>query len=127
MSKVFVTVFWGSFLALLVNGCSALQIKDETSVTIKPSKLHEECMEMMPGDALLYSFKTSNPVDFNIHYHEAGNIIYPVSQKNSSGEQGKFSAVKEQTYCLMWTNVQPKPVNLTYTFTVKKKVKPTNY
>ncbi len=127
MTKIFRTMLLGSLLVLLVNGCSSLQIKDETAVTINPSKLHEECMELMRGDALRYSFKVSDPVDFNIHFHEGGNIIYPISKQSTSADEGKFYADKEQTYCLMWTNIQTKPVRLTYTFKVEKKVKEINY
>ena len=127
MPKIFMTVLLGPLLALLVNGCSSLQVKDETAVTINPSKLHEECMGLMPGDALFYSFKASDPVDFNIHCHEGGNIICPVSKQSTSADEGKFYAEKEQTYCLMWTNIQTKPVRLTYTFKVEKKVKEINY
>ena len=121
------TVFWGAILAFLANGCSSFQLKNGTEVTMNPSKLHEECVELMPRDVLSYSFKASDPVDFNIHYHEETNIVYPVFKKNSSGEEGKFYADKEQTYCLMWTNIQTKPVRLTYTFKVEKKIKEMNY
>jgi hypothetical protein len=120
-------MFWGALLAFLANGCSSFQVKNGTDVTMNPSALHEECVELMPRDVLSYSFKASDPVDFNIHYHEETNIVYPVSKKNSSGEEGKFYADKEQTYCLMWTNIQTKPVRLTYTFKVEKKIKEMNY
>ena len=127
MSKTFMTVLLGALLAFLVNGCASLHIKDERTATMNPSKLHEECVDLMTGDALVYSFKASDSVDFNIHYHEAANIAYPVSKKSSAAEEGKFSAEKEQTYCLMWTNIQTKPVSLTYTFKVERKVKPADY
>ncbi len=127
MSRIFVTIFLGSFLVIFLNGCSSLAVKNEIEVTVNPSKSHEECMEMMPGDVLSYSFNASEPVDFNIHCHEEGNVVCPVSKKSSKGGEGKFYAEKEQTYCLMWTNIQTKPVRLTYTFDLGKKIKPLDY
>jgi hypothetical protein len=121
MSKIMKTMVLVSFLAFLSNGCSALPVKNSSEVTINPSKLHEECIELTPRDVLFYAFKSFEPVDFNIHYHEERNIVYPVLKKGSSAEEGKFYADKEQTYCLMWTNIQTNPVRLTYEFRVEKK------
>ena len=110
-----------SLLSFFLNGCGALPVKNESEVIINPSKLYEECMELTPRDVLFYSFKSFDPVDFNIHYHEERNIIYPVFKKDSSAEEGKLYVDKEQTYCLMWTNIQTKPVRVTYAFRVERK------
>jgi hypothetical protein len=121
MSKIFITMVLVSFLAIFSNGCGVHQIKNESEVTINPSKIYEECIELTPRDVLFYSFKSFEPVDFNVHYHEDGNIIYPVFKKDSAAEEGKFYADKEQTYCLMWTNTQTKSVRITYAFRVENK------
>jgi hypothetical protein len=110
-----------SLLSCFLNGCSTLPVKNESEVIINPSKIYEECMELTPRDVLFYSFQSFGPVDFNIHYHEEGNIVYPVLKKGSSAEEGRFYADKEQTYCLMWTNIQKTPVRLTYEFRIEKK------
>jgi len=127
MSKIFMNVVLGFLLAFLMSGCSSLQVKDEIVVAIDPSRVHEECVDLMPHDVLFYTFQASEPLDFNIHCHEEGKIICPVSRSNSSGGEGKYYAEKEQTYCLMWTNIQTKPVRLTYTFKVEKKIKEIDY
>jgi hypothetical protein len=127
MPRIFVAMVLAGFLVIFLNGCSSLEAKNTIEVTLNPSKLHEECMEMMPGDILSYSFNASGPVDFNIHCHEQGNIICPVSKKGSTSDEGDFRAEKEQIYCLMWTNIQTIPVRLTYTFAVEKKIKPIDY
>lgn len=121
MLKTFLYVLFSCFFLLTAGGCSSFNMKNETEVALAPSKLHEECMELVPHDVLFYSFKASDPVDFNVHYHEAGNITYPVSKKNTAGEEGKYYAEKEQYYCLMWTNIQTKPVHITYKFRVEKR------
>lgn len=121
MLKTFLSVLLPCLFLFTASGCSSLNIKNETEVTIVPSKLHEECMELVPHDVLFYSFKASDPVDFNVHYHEYGNIIYPISKKNTAGEEGKFYADKQQIYCLMWTDIQTNPVRITYKFRVEKR------
>ena len=121
MSKTMKTMVIVSFLAFLSNGCSALPVKKESEVVINPAKLYEECMELTSRDVLFYSFKSSEPIDFDIHYHEEGNIVYPIIKKDSSAQEGRFYADKEQTYCLMWTNIQTNLVRLTYEFRMEKK------
>ncbi len=121
MHKICLSIFFTALSAVLINGCSSLQIRDDTEATLNPSKIHEECVELQRGDVLFYSFKASGPLAFNIHFHEEENISYPVSRKNISSYEGKYSPAKEQIYCLMWTNEQKTTVQLTYTFKVEKK------
>jgi hypothetical protein len=122
MHKVIMPLFFLAALsAFMVSGCSSLANGEETEVTLNPSKIHEECMELLPRDVLSYSFNASGPVDFNIHFHDEENISYPVSRKNIASYEGQYSPAKEQMYCLMWTNVQKTTVQLTYTFKVEKK------
>jgi hypothetical protein len=121
MHKVFMLPFFAVLAAFILSGCSSLEIKDDTEATLNPSKIHEECMELQRGDVLFYSFKASGPVAFNIHFHEGENISYPVSRKNITSYEGKYSPAKEQMCCLMWTNVQKTAVQLSYIFRVEKK------
>ncbi len=121
MKKIFAAVLFAGLLAVTSIGCSSLNLKGETEAVINPSKFHEDCIKLVPGDVWTYSFKASNPVDFNIHFHEEGKITYPVSRKNTPAEEGKFYPDKEEFYCLMWTNLQKNPVQLTYTYKVDKK------
>lgn len=121
MSKILRAVLIVSLVAIIASGCSALLRKSETEVTVDPSKFHEDCIELLPGDVLVYSFRASSPVDFNIHFHTEETCNYPVSKKNTSNEEGKFYAENKQFYCLMWTNPQKESVQLTYTYNVGKK------
>ena len=108
-------------LVCTVGGCSSLPVKDQGSVYINPSRSHEECFQLSPSQVLHYSFNTSKPVNFNIHYHEADNITYAVSQDNIAATDGTFYPEKEQFYCLMWTNSQSAPVSLSYKYSIEKK------
>ena len=121
MRNLLVTILFVGLIAFIVGGCVSLNLKGETEVVINPAKCHEDCIKVTRGDVLSYSFKTSNPIDFNIHFHEDGKIIYPVYNKNTVSQEGKFFPDKEEFYCLMWTNLQTNPVQLIYTYRVDKK------
>ena len=108
-------------VAIITSGCSTFLRKSDTEVIVDPSRIHEDCIDLFPGDVMVYSFRSSGPVDFNIHFHSEGTITYPVSEKNILNKEGKFSPERKQFYCLMWTNPQKEPVHLTYTYNVVKK------
>jgi hypothetical protein len=121
MLKTFVIRLVACLSVVLMSGCSSIPWNSETAVMINPSKFHEDCIQLLPGDSLIYSFRTSDPVDFNIHYHENGKIFYPVSRKKVADEKGKYTSGKKQFYCLMWTNPQKEAVSLTYSYDVREK------
>lgn len=121
MPMIFRAVIVSALMAVLAGGCSAVLRQSETEVTVNPSKFHEDCIELLPGDVMTYSFKTSGPVDFNIHFHREETCAYPVSEKNVSNGEGKFYPERKQFYCLMWTNTQKETVRLSYIYNVGKK------
>jgi len=109
-----------SGLLLLTFGCNPLQVKGQTEVILEPSKAHEDCMELIPENVLYYSFTAERPLNFNIHYHEGGNVTYAVKKDNTSAEEGRFSPDRKQFFCLMWTNPQAGPVRLLYSYRIEK-------
>jgi hypothetical protein len=98
-----------------------MQTKNQVEITMEPGRPHEECMDLRPVDLLHYSFQATRPVQFNIHYHEGATVGYPVKKDNISADKGTFTPDRDQFYCMMWTNSQSGPVNLSYEFTVGKK------
>jgi hypothetical protein len=113
------------FLSAMVvtGGCATLGANDKGKIseTLKPSGVHEDCMELSSGQGIEYSFTSSKPLNFNIHYHEDRGIFYAVQKDNTTHEDGRFQAEKKQYYCLMWTNPQSEHVDLAYTVTVEKR------
>ncbi len=104
-------------LPLIVFGCATS--KDRVGVrefkkVIAPTDSHERCRKLNPGQELKYSFKTTEPVDFNIHYHEDGDIRYQVSEEKLKTGKGTFLSEKKQLYCMEWTNHSYRPVRLKY-------------
>lgn len=69
---------------------------------ISPYAVYEECVELQADQRIGYLFRTSVPLAFNIHFHDANAVIEPVSAASTQGESGEFTADRDQTYCLMW-------------------------
>lgn len=69
---------------------------------LAPYAMHEECVELKPGDRLDYTFESNEPVDFNIHYHEGNAVAMPIVREKSRGDAGVFAPPLAHHYCLMW-------------------------
>ena len=93
--------------AVAVSACAGEAIepgtpREVTGFRINPFELHEECLQMGPGDRLVYRFRAQRPVSFNIHYHEGKTVIMPVSRDDATEDDGTFRPLVAQDYCLMW-------------------------
>lgn len=62
----------------------------------------EHCVEMAAGRSMRYDFVSAAEVDFNIHYHRASEVFFPVKQSGVRSSRGEFVAPHDDTYCLMW-------------------------
>jgi hypothetical protein len=96
-------------LVLLAAGLSmpaAATVKVEElaiDVTIAARKVHEECTRLEPGQSRRWHWKSTAPVDFNIHYHRGEEVFYPVKRDGMRGDGGTFTAKTAEDYCWMWT------------------------
>jgi len=126
---------------LLLNGCSTSDEKASNvlekevgaevvhdKITISPSKSYEECIELRPGMVIDYEFRSSDDVNFNIHYHSEDKIHYPVSEKGVRKGRGVIDPAKhdyyieeQEFYCLMWDNVSYSRVNVSFKCILKKE------
>ena len=73
-------------------------------VELEPGKAHEECLRVEAGQKRRYYWKSNAPVDFNIHYHRADDVFYPVKRERMRGDGGTFAAKSGEDYCWMWTS-----------------------
>ena len=80
-------------------------------VTLQPNKIHEECARLEPGQSRRYHWKSSAPVDFNIHYHSGKDVHYPVKRDAMRGDGGTFTAKSAEDYCWMWS-ARDKPAKV---------------
>ena len=63
------------------------------------------------SDLIEYSFESTIPITFDIHYHnESDEVNYLQKQKVSSSEKGSFKTVSQATYCMTLHNHQAKAV-----------------
>ena len=77
--------------------------EDVVDITLDPQKVHEACMRLEAGDKRKYHWKSTVPVDFNIHYHRGPEVFYPVKRDGMRGDGGTFTAKTGEEYCWMWT------------------------
>ena len=69
---------------------------------LPPYELHEECLQLKRGDRVEFAFESTEPVDFNFHYHEGNTIVMPLVREKSRADAGLFAAQIAHDYCLMW-------------------------
>jgi hypothetical protein len=97
------------------------EAKDHVAEVVKPSGIHEDCLELSPGQVLTYSYEASAPLSFNIHYHDNSHVIYAVKKDSVSSDSGSMKPEIKHHYCLMWTNTHKEYVKITYSYRVEDK------
>ena len=69
---------------------------------LAPYAIHEDCADLSPGDRLDYRFESTQPVKFNIHYHDGNMVVMPITRDDVTSDAGVFAPQIKQGYCLMW-------------------------
>jgi hypothetical protein len=91
---------------LLACGCATAPANPDSrtasNVALAPYALHEECVSLRPGDRLDYRFRSSVPIAFNIHYHDAHAVVMPVQRDAVTADSGIYQPVLAHDFCLMW-------------------------
>jgi hypothetical protein len=92
--------------ALALGGCAALPLGDAPKIVqglpLPSYQIFEECFALKEGDRVEYRFESTEPVDFNLHYHEGGAVVMPVSHERSREAAGVYAVQIGEDYCLMW-------------------------
>jgi len=106
-----------SAVALVWRGPAAkqsLEVRYEHDILSRD--IYETCLKIRPNERLKYSFQSSAPLEFNIHYHiePDDEVIYPVHEPLISYRSASFIPDITQIYCLMWENRNPTPVGLSF-------------
>ena len=78
------------------------QPKIVEKLSIAPYAIHEDCAELALGDRLDYRFASSEPVAFNIHYHDGNAVVMPITRDGATSDAGVFAPRLAEGYCLMW-------------------------
>jgi hypothetical protein len=69
---------------------------------IAPYEWLDECMHLAEGDRVEFAFESSEPVDFNVHYHEGKLVVMPLVHDKTRADAGVFAALQAEDYCLTW-------------------------
>lgn len=104
---------------------SPASFKKEISVTIKPGKVYEECIELKSGTSVAYRFKASKPVPFNIHFHSGTGkdekVEYPVKIEQTDAAEDVLNVTNDEHYCWMWSNKKVTTESVTVNGTIERQ------
>ena len=84
----------------------------KTQVNIQPGKFSEVCGKLKKGNLIRWQFDSSAPLEFNIHYHEGKNVIFPYKMSAIKSGEEELLISLDQDYCWMWTNKSKEEVKL---------------
>lgn len=93
--------------ACVLAGCAAgttgkYDLKNVRNHGMSPYVVHEECLRVAPGEKIEYTFTSTFPLNFNIHYHEGSTVIMPIVKDKVTEGAGIYAPRIPQDYCLMW-------------------------
>lgn len=73
----------------------------------------EVCGALSLHEQVHWAFDASAALDFNIHYHEGAEVVYPAQFPSTVERADVLVAPVDQTYCWMWTNPLRSPATVT--------------
>ena len=118
--KRFVLAILSFAIPMLATHALAQSGQPVKPVTLKPGKIFEKCMNLVPPQKIEYSFESAAKINFNLHYHKGEQVYYPVKLDRTNGESGLHEAKAKEAYCLMWENKTGADVELTYNARIVK-------
>ncbi len=94
-------------LAVAVAACTTAPLTlDEpataTAMPLPPWESRELCVRLADGDRLEYTFEATEPVAFEIRYHDGASVVAPLVRDPTRADAGLFLAQLPQVYCLVW-------------------------
>jgi hypothetical protein len=84
----------------------------ERQLSVAPGKFAELCGALAEEQSVQWSFEASSALDFNIHYHQGEDVVYPARANGAARSNGTLTVDSAQGYCWMWTNKSAAPVTL---------------
>ena len=85
----------------------------EKTATVQPGKFLELCGGLTKGQAIDWSFDADRALDFNVHFHEGKDVVFPEKQTAVTKASGTLNVAVKQDYCWMWSNKSASPATLT--------------
>jgi hypothetical protein len=84
----------------------------KTQSNVPPGKFSEVCGKLKKGNLIRWQFDSSAPLDFNIHYHEGKEVIFPYKMNAINSAKEELLISLDQDFCWMWTNKSSEAVKL---------------
>lgn len=84
----------------------------ERAFEVLPGKFAEVCGKLSRGQAIAWRFEANGAVDFNVHYHDGGRVVFPAKQDAVTRAADTLEVNLDQDYCWMWTNKSADTVRL---------------
>jgi hypothetical protein len=91
----------------------------ERVLDLAPAKFAEVCGRLTKGQSIAWSFKSGQPLNFNVHYHEGKSAVFPVKKDRTSDLDGELLVGVDQDYCWMWEN--PGGMGATLTVVLRRR------
>lgn len=80
--------------------------------SIDPGKFVELCSKLTRGTTVRCALEASAPTDFNIHYHQGEDVMYPAKMAAVSSATDALRTDADEDYCWMWSNTSATPARL---------------
>lgn len=76
----------------------------ERDLGVPPGKFVEVCGKLIRGQSITWAFDADVPLNFNVHYHQGAQVVYPAKQDAATKTRGALDVALDQDYCWMWNN-----------------------
>ncbi len=80
--------------------------------TIAAGQFVELCGKLPADKTFSWDFDVSQPVDFNVHYHEGKDVVFPAKLSAVKTARDTLNTKIQQDYCWMWSNTSTAPATL---------------
>ncbi len=81
--------------------------------TVAAGKFVEVCGKLPAGLRVRWDFEASTPLDFNVHYDQGNDVVYPAKLSAATSAKDTLDTKIEQDYCWMWDNKSAAAATLT--------------
>jgi len=112
--KFFIVFFlcssW-SFIAIANEEFTSKQ-SNKFHLWLVANQTYESCIVITENKHLHYKFNSTQPLEFDIHYHENDKVHYSAPIKTYKFSKNVFTPTITRSYCMMWTNKNKKAVLL---------------
>lgn len=73
-------------------------------ISLASFEFRELCVPLKKGQSMKVDFRTEQPVEFDIHYHDGFAVRFPVKVGGATELSSGVTADADRAYCMMWFN-----------------------